>query len=82
MGVDDQMAGTIKTFVLGPKAVHAPEASVFGLFQLYLTVYYHKATRSAEKIFTELLEGFGERRARSGGRRARCPRRADDRAAR
>jgi HD superfamily phosphohydrolase len=54
-GVDDQKVGTIKTFVLGPKAVHAAEAYVLGLFQLYPTVYYHKATRSAEKIFTELL---------------------------
>jgi HD superfamily phosphohydrolase len=54
-GVDEQKVGTIKTFVLGPKAVHAAEAYVLGLFQLYPTVYYHKATRSAEKIFTELL---------------------------
>lgn len=54
-GVDDQKVGTIKTFVLGPKAVHAAEAYVLGLFQLYPTVYYHKETRSAEKIFTELL---------------------------
>jgi HD superfamily phosphohydrolase len=54
-GVDDKRVGTIKTFVLGPKAVHAAEAYVLGLFQLYPTVYYHKATRSAEKIFTELL---------------------------
>jgi uncharacterized protein len=54
-GVDDQEVGSIKTFVLGPKAVFAAEAYVLGLFQLYPTVYYHKATRSAEKIFTELL---------------------------
>src|SRR5690606_22742271 len=26
-----------------------------GLFQLYPTVYFHKATRGAEKLFTELL---------------------------
>jgi uncharacterized protein len=54
-GVDDKKVGSIKTFVLGPKAVYAAEAYVLGLFQLYPTVYYHKATRSAEKIFTELL---------------------------
>jgi HD superfamily phosphohydrolase len=54
-GVDDRKVGMIKTFVLGPKAVHAAEAYVLGLFQLYPTVYYHRATRSAEKIFTELL---------------------------
>jgi uncharacterized protein len=28
---------------------------VLGLFQLYPTVYFHKATRGAEKIFIELL---------------------------
>ena len=54
-GVDDQKVGSIKTFVLGPKAVYAAEAYVLGLFQLYPTVYFHKATRSAEKIFIELL---------------------------
>jgi uncharacterized protein len=54
-GADDQKVGKIKTFVLGPKAVHAAEAYVLGLFQLYPTVYFHKATRSAEKLFTELL---------------------------
>ena len=54
-GVDEEQVGNIDTFVLGPKAVHAAETYVLGLFQLYPTVYFHKATRSAEKIFTELL---------------------------
>lgn len=54
-GVDEKSVGAIDTFVLGPKAVYAAEAFVLGLFQLYPTVYFHKATRSAEKIFTELL---------------------------
>lgn len=55
IGVDDAPIGTVETFVLGPKAIHAAEAFVLGLFQLYPTVYFHKATRGAEKIFTELL---------------------------
>lgn len=55
VGVDDAPVGTIETFVLGPKAIHAAEAFVLGLFQLYPTIYFHKATRGAEKIFTELL---------------------------
>lgn len=55
IGVDDTPLGTIETFVLGPKAIHAAEAFILGLFQLYPTVYFHKATRGAEKIFTELL---------------------------
>lgn len=55
IGVDDTQIGTVETFILGPKAIYAAEAFVLGLFQLYPTVYFHKATRSAEKIFTELL---------------------------
>ncbi|MFC6655694.1 hypothetical protein ACFQEX_09300 [Roseibium salinum] len=54
-GVDDEQTGTVDTFVIGPKAIHAAEAYVLGLFQLYPTVYFHKTTRGAEKIFTELL---------------------------
>ena len=54
-GVDDRETGSIQTFVIGPKAIHAAETYVLGLFQLYPTVYFHKATRGAEKLFTELL---------------------------
>ncbi len=54
-GVDEFSLGKIETFVLGPKAVYAAETYVLGLFQLYPTVYFHKATRGAEKLFTELL---------------------------
>ncbi|HXW72172.1 MAG TPA: HD domain-containing protein [Methylocella sp.] len=54
-GIDESQVGTIETFVIGPKAIQAAEAFVLGLFQLYPTVYFHKATRGAEKIFTELL---------------------------
>lgn len=54
-GVDKEIVGEIQTFVLGPKALHAAEAYLLGLFQLYATVYLHKATRGAEKLFTELL---------------------------
>jgi uncharacterized protein len=54
-GSDATKAGEIETFVLGPKALHAAETYLLGLFQLYATVYFHKATRGAEKIFTELL---------------------------
>jgi len=54
-GVDEKSLGSIDTFVLGPKAIYAAETYVLGLFQLYPTVYFHKTTRGAEKIFTELL---------------------------
>jgi uncharacterized protein len=55
VGVDDAPVGTLNTFVIGPKAFRAAEAYVLALFQLYPTVYFHKATRCAEKIFCELL---------------------------
>ena len=54
-GADGEQLGTKQTFVLGAKSIHAAEAYILGLFQLYPTVYLHKATRGAEKIFTELL---------------------------
>ena len=54
-GVDETALGEVQTFVLGPKAIFAAEGYVLGLFQLYPTVYFHKATRGAEKIYTELL---------------------------
>ena len=50
-GVDDQQTGSLETFVLGPKASYAAETYILGLFQLYPTVYLHKATRGAEKVF-------------------------------
>jgi uncharacterized protein len=53
--VDQTSLGQIQTFVLGRKAFFAAEAYVLGLFQLYPTIYYHKTTRGAEKLFTELL---------------------------
>ena len=54
-GVDDLQAGTVPTFVIGPKAIQAAESYVLGLFQLYPTIYFHKTTRGAEKLFVELL---------------------------
>lgn len=54
-GVDKEQVGKQQTFVIGPKAIAAAETFVFGLFQLYPTVYFHKTTRGAEKLFTELL---------------------------
>jgi uncharacterized protein len=53
--VDETRLKPVQTFVLGRKAIFAAEAYVLGLFQLYPTVYFHKTTRGAEKIFTELL---------------------------
>lgn len=52
---DGEKVGEVETLVVGQKAVLAAEAYVVGLFQLYPTIYFHKATRSAEKIFSALL---------------------------
>lgn len=55
IGVDETPIGVVETFVLDAKAIQAAEGFVLGLFQLYPTVYFHKATRGIEKIFAELL---------------------------
>jgi uncharacterized protein len=55
-GVDEEQAGEVQTFVLGPKAIYAAEGYVLGLFQLYPTVFFHKTTRGAEKLFAELFK--------------------------
>ena len=54
-GVDDQALEDVATFVLGPKAIYAAETYVLSLFQLYPTVYFHKTTRAAEKVFSALM---------------------------
>ena len=55
VGVDDKQTGSIETFVLDSKASFAAEAYVLGLFQLYPTIYFHKATRGIEKLYTEII---------------------------
>lgn len=55
-GTDELYAGKIETLVIGAKAVHAAESYILGLFQLYPNLYFHKATRGMEKIFSEILK--------------------------
>ena len=45
----------VKIFILNHKAIHAAESYVLNLFHLYPTVYFHKATRGMEKIFSNLM---------------------------
>jgi HD superfamily phosphohydrolase len=54
-GTDDQKSGSIETFMIGNKAIHAAETYILALFHLYPTVYFHKTTRGAEKIFSEIM---------------------------
>lgn len=58
-GLEDTKLPDVQTFVLGQKARYAAEAYVLGLFQLYPTVYYHKTTRGAEKLFSQMICQIG-----------------------
>jgi uncharacterized protein len=73
IGMDGELIGSVETFVIGPKAIYAAEAYVLGLFQLYPTVYFHKATRAAEKHFLELLVRVIELARSSGSDKAGLP---------
>jgi uncharacterized protein len=56
---DGQDFATAESLVLGRKAFQAAEEYVLGLFHLYFSVYFHKATRSAEKMLTATLQKIG-----------------------
>ena len=60
LAIDDDQIGIVPGLVLGRKAFQAAEAYVLGLFHLYFAVYFHKTTRSAEKMLTGLLLRVGE----------------------
>ena len=55
IGADEEASGTVDTLVVGPKAFRAAESYVLSLFQLYPNVYYHKTTRGAQKLFSQLM---------------------------
>ena len=52
---DDETIGEVEALILGRKALQAAKSYVLGLFHLYLTVYFHKTTRGAEKMLTAML---------------------------
>lgn len=56
---DDQEYSTVDSLVLGSKALQAAESYVLGLFHLYFAVYFHKTTRSAEKILSAVIRRVG-----------------------
>lgn len=60
ISTDGEEFGEVESLILGNKAFQAAEAYVLGLFHLYFTVYFHKATRSAEKMVTAVLQRVGE----------------------
>jgi HD superfamily phosphohydrolase len=60
LAIDDENYGEAESLILGAKAFQAAESYVLGLFHMYFAVYFHKATRSAEKILTALIQIVGE----------------------
>jgi len=60
VAVDEEEYTTVPTLVVGPKALEAAESYVLGLFHLYFTVYFHKATRSAESMLSAILTRLGQ----------------------
>lgn len=60
IATDDEGYADVDSLVFGHKAFQAAESYVLGLFHLYLTVYFHKATRSAEKMITAIILRLGE----------------------
>ncbi len=57
---DGERYAEVESLILGEKAFQAAEAYVLGLFHMYFAVYFHKATRSAEKLLSALLSRIGE----------------------
>lgn len=55
VGVEEEQAKDLLTFTLNAKAFHAAESYLLGLFHLYPTIYFHKATRCLEHFFIELF---------------------------
>jgi len=58
-GADTERAGSLETLVLGPNSFYAAENYVLSLFQLYPNVYFHKATKAAECVFSALMLRVG-----------------------
>ncbi len=50
----------MESLILGNKALQAAEEYVLGLFHMYFSVYFHKATRSAEKMVAAALQRIGQ----------------------
>jgi uncharacterized protein len=58
IGIDDKEFAVVDTFVLGEKTGLVGEAYVTALFHLYPTIYLHKTTRGAEKLFGAFLKAM------------------------
>jgi HD superfamily phosphohydrolase len=72
-GADTDAAGSVETLVLGPKSFYVAENYVLSLFQLYPNVYFHKATKAAECVFSALMLRIGELARDGSGDKAGLP---------
>lgn len=57
---DQGVGGKIDWLLLDPKAREAAEGYLLARYQLYSTIYYHKTTRSAEKLLSLFLKELRE----------------------
>jgi HD superfamily phosphohydrolase len=60
LAIDDDTFGEAESLILGAKAFQAAESYVLGLFHMYFAVYFHKATRGAEKLLSAIIQRVGE----------------------
>ena len=60
LAIDGEQFAEAESLILGGKAFQAAESYVLGLFHMYFAVYFHKATRSAEKLLSAILCRIGE----------------------
>lgn len=60
LAIDGDQFAEAESLILGGKAFQAAESYVLGLFHMYFAVYFHKATRSAEKMLSALISRVGE----------------------
>lgn len=60
LAVDNKDYSKVDSLVIGHKAIQAAESYVLGLFQMYFAVYFHKTTRSAEKMLVAILRRVGK----------------------
>ena len=72
-GMDEEGAGNIPTFVIGPKAIHAAEAYILGLFQLYPTVYFQQDDTRCRKIVHRVAGTLGNGNSGQRGKASGAP---------
>jgi HD superfamily phosphohydrolase len=60
ISTDGEQFAEVQMLILGNKAFESAEEYVLGLFHLYFTVYFHKTTRSAEKMLAALVARIGQ----------------------